>query len=82
MQSHWQTYQRLYLAAIIFVSVNAGAAVVVFGSLSDAQLAGLTHRQFALDVVKCLALASANLLTYITASAKPTPTPAAPTTVP
>ena len=81
MNSHWQTYQRLYLSAIIFVSVNAGAAVVVFGSLSDAQLAGLTHRQFALDVVKCLALASANLLTYITASApKPTPTPTTLTT--
>lgn len=69
--SHWQTYQRLYTAAVIFVGVNTAAAVVVFGGLSDAQLASLTGRQFALDIVKCLSLASANLYTYLSAT-KPT----------
>lgn len=73
--SHWQTYQRLYIAAVIFVGVNAAAAVVVFGSLSDIQLAGLTGRQFALDIVKCVSLASANLLTYLTVSKPTIPSP-------
>lgn len=68
MSDHWQKFARLYTGALIFISVNAAAAVVVFGALTDQQLAALTGREFALDAVKCIALASANLLTYITSA--------------
>ena len=76
--NHWQRFQRVYVGLTIFVSVNAGAAVVVFGSLSDQQLAALSGRGFVLDCIKCIALASANLLTYLSAPAKPVQPPAPP----
>jgi hypothetical protein len=62
---HLQTYKVLYLALLVFVSANCAAAVVVFGALSPEQLAGLSGRAFALDVVKCLGLASATLIAYV-----------------
>lgn len=72
--SHWDRFQRFYIALTIFVSVYAGAAVVVFGSLTADEINGLTARIFAVDCIKCIALASANLLTYLQASKKPAPT--------
>jgi hypothetical protein len=70
--NHWQQYQRLYIGAVIFVGVNAAAFVVVFGSLSAAELDALTRRQIIVGLIKCVAIASLNLQTYLQSS-KPVP---------
>ena len=71
---HWQEYQRLYIAAVIFVGVNAAAFVVVFGSLSGAELNALGKRQIVVGMIKCIAIACLNLQTYLQASKPPVAT--------
>lgn len=71
--SHWGKYQRVYTGALVFISANAAAAVVVFGSLSHAELYALGFRDVLMDLIKCAALASATLLTYVGVSPKSPP---------
>jgi hypothetical protein len=70
MISHWDKFQRIYIGALIFVMVWAGAAEAVFGSYSTADLNALSGRALLLAHVKCWALATANLYTYVSASSK------------
>jgi hypothetical protein len=71
-QGHWDTYKRLYIGGLIFVMVWAGAAEAVFGSYSPADLNALSGRALLLAHVKCWALATANLYTYVATSQKTT----------
>ena len=73
MNSHWETYKRLYIGTLIFVMVWAGAAEAVFGSYSPADLAALSGRSLLLAHCKCWALATANLYTYVTTAQKTAP---------
>lgn len=73
--NHWQTYKRVYIAAVVFVGTNAEAVDLVFGSLTKEQLQALSCRMLAVMICKCIAIASATLGGYLGLSKPQPPTP-------
>lgn len=68
--NHWDRFQRIYIGVLIFISIWTAAAVVVFGAMPAADLNALSGRALLMGHVKCWALASANLLTYLQGTKK------------
>lgn len=71
--NHWDRYFRFYIAVMTWISFHTAAYVTVFGGMTHEQLNSLTWPDKELALMKCWALASAAMLSYLQASKKAAP---------